>query len=278
LAAPDIAGVALPIPSTELALIHQAALEAGEIGMGYFRSKNKVWFKQGNSPVSQADKEIDAHLHDRLIAARPGYGWLSEEREDDGRRLEKLRSFVVDPIDGTRGFIDGKPEWCISVALIEGDSPIVGVLHAPAVGRTFLASLGGGFALEGPMPELNSGTDNTRHKPLITGSKKVISLMEETTGKPFSVHPFIPSLAYRLALVATGELDAAVSRPGASEWDVAAADIILHEAGCMLSTPDGERCRYNQKTTGMDGLFAANRIHHGALLDLAKREGILQKT
>ena len=128
----------------DLALLLESAREAGRIALRYFRQSPEVWLKGGTSPVSEADYAADHFLNETLLAARPGYGWLSEERADDAARLAARRTFVVDPIDGTRGFLEGRREWCISVAVVERGRSIAGVLECPARKETFSAVLGGG--------------------------------------------------------------------------------------------------------------------------------------
>ena len=128
----------------DLDLLKQVVLEAGKIAMRYFRSDNQVWNKQGNSPVSEADIEVDRFLKRELIRARPDYGWLSEESADDSDRLERDRVLIVDPIDGTRGFIKGKEEWCISIAVVERGRPNCAVLYCPAMDRLYSAKHNGG--------------------------------------------------------------------------------------------------------------------------------------
>ena len=147
----------LALPAADLALIEDAAREAGEIAMSFFRADNKVWHKHGNSPVSEADFAVDRFLTETLRSARPDYGWLSEETEDSGERLSASRIFVVDPIDGTRGFIDGRREWCISVAVVENGVPVAGVLECPALSETFAAASGEGSRLNGRPLERLSG-------------------------------------------------------------------------------------------------------------------------
>ncbi|MEM7215622.1 MAG: 3'(2'),5'-bisphosphate nucleotidase CysQ [Pseudomonadota bacterium] len=255
-------------------LIVTAALEAGDIGMRYFRdSATDVWYKSGNSPVSQADREIDSHLKYSLMNKTSGYGWLSEETEDNRERLECNRLFIVDPIDGTRGFIAGKKEWCISIAIVENGRPVEGVLHCPALDKTVYAKKGGGLFVEG---EKTVQENNNRVRPLVTGSKKLIETIRNIPGKPMNTLDFIPSLAYRLSLVATGTLDAAFARQGASEWDIAAADIILEEAGCILTDKRGKNIRYNRKNVASPALVATSIEKQTEILGLANSSGILQ--
>ena len=130
--------------SADLALLVEAAQEAGRIAMRYFKNDPEVWMKGGTSPVSEADYAVDAFLRETLLDARPDYGWLSEETIDDAARLSARRTFVVDPIDGTRGFLEGNSRWCVSVAVVELGNSLAGVLECPARKETFAAKLGGG--------------------------------------------------------------------------------------------------------------------------------------
>src|SRR5690606_32518652 len=114
-----------------LNLIRDAARDAAAIALRYFRKDPQVWWKEGISPVSEADFEVDRFLRERLTAARPDYGWLSEETADNAERLSARRTFVVDPIDGTRAFINGLETWCISIAVVEDGRPVAGVLNCP---------------------------------------------------------------------------------------------------------------------------------------------------
>lgn len=257
--------------SSDAELLLRLAQEAGEIGLSYFKGENKVWTKPGDSPVSQADKAIDDFLRETFSKERSDYGWLSEETEDNTERLAKKRVIIADPIDGTRGFIDGRNEWCISIAIVEGDRPIEGILHCPALERTFLASKSKGLeVIENKKPH----TTPTQ-KPLVTGSKKLIETIRTLPDTPFDVMEFIPSLAYRLAMVAVGELDGAFARGGASEWDIAAADLILEEAGCTLKTVQGEEIRYNQAKVQVPALIATHKEPYERIFALAKQAGFL---
>ena len=130
-------------------LLRSVAVNAGIIAAGYFRTDLKTWTKENASPVSEADIVLDKFLHSSLLAARPHYGWLSEESVDDLERLKHDRVFVVDPIDGTRGFIRGEDSWTVSVAVVEHGVPVAGVVYAPARDELYDASIGGGARLNG---------------------------------------------------------------------------------------------------------------------------------
>ena len=123
----------------DLQLIRDAAREAGDIAMRYFKRNPEVWLKGGHSPVSEADYAVDKFLRETLIAARPDYGWLSEETVDSAARLEARRTFVVDPIDGTRSFLEGRSTWCVSIAVVENGNAVAGVVDCPAKDEIYWA-------------------------------------------------------------------------------------------------------------------------------------------
>lgn len=252
-------------------MLVDVAGQAGEIAMRYFGGHNPSWTKSSNSPVSKADMETDRFLREQLMAERPGYGWLSEETDDDQDRLSRERIFVVDPIDGTRGFLDGDPNWCVSAAIVEAGRPQIAVLVCPALGRTLSARAGAGAYLNGerlnPQP--------TNEVRTVTASKRLNGLLADRYGDRFGIHPFIPSLAYRIALIATGEIDGAFAHSGSHEWDLAAADLILSEAGGMLTNADGGRLAYNAPKIRMPSLVAGGRDGHPLLLTLAREGGFL---
>ncbi len=257
----------------DMMLLEDTARQAGRIAMRYFDPShaNEVWTKKGDSPVSEADFAVDDFLRHTLLEARPGYGWLSEETEDDAARLTARRTFVVDPIDGTRGFLEGRRQWCISIAIVEEGRPVAALLECPAMDRTFSALANGPARLNGTdLPRL--ATDSIR---TVTASRKLNALIEQRYRKDLKVHPFVPSLAYRIAMVAAGEIDAAFARPGAHDWDLAAADLVLTAAGGMLTDVEGRRLTYNQAVIRSDSLLASGISNHSKLMNLAKSGGFL---
>lgn len=224
----------------ELSLIAEAAREAGTIAMHYFRRDPEVWWKEGRSPVSKADLEVDRFLRRALMGARPDYGWLSEETVDNKDRLKAKRTFVVDPIDGTRAFIDGRKVWCVSVAVVEDGRAIAGVLGCPASGEFFSAAQGAG-AWRDSEP---IAVKKTRQGLALAGPKTMMSGLPPDFYARVAPHPYVPSLAYRLAMVADGRLDATFIKPSSHDWDVAGADIILSEAGGSIVDGARQRPRY----------------------------------
>lgn len=239
----------------ELDLLSTAAEEAGRIARGYFQKDPRSWMKAGDSPVSDADLAVDAYLAETLLKARPDYGWLSEETKDDDRRLSRSRVFVVDPIDGTRGFLSGRREWAVSVALVEEGEPVAAVLVAPALGQVFTATRGGGSFLDGKrlqVPE-KSSLSGLR----LAGPRKHLRGLAQEAGLAQEEIRFIGSLAYRLAEVATGRRHVAVGRPGARDWDLAAAHLLVTEAGGSFLTVDGNIPAYNRQETSHLAVLAA---------------------
>jgi myo-inositol-1(or 4)-monophosphatase len=236
---------AAPQPSSSLppiSVLCDAAREAGEIALRYFRKAPKTWTKPGNSPVTEADLAIDAMLHKELRRAYPAYGWLSEEIEDDGSRLSGQPTFVVDPIDGTRGFMAGHDDWAVSIGLVHAGRPQMGVLFNPVRGELMFAQSGHGAHVEqadGSVKPMRPSGKNT-----LEGAQ----IAFPGTIKPshgFAKAPRLASLALRIASVAEGTFDGCVARPGAHHWDIAAADILAQEAGSPLVDMDGQALAYD---------------------------------
>ncbi len=257
--------------SIDLELLENTAIEAGKIALKYFKSENEVWMKPGDSPVSRADMEVNAYLEKTLRAARPDYGWISEESEDTDARHKLERVFIIDPIDGTRGFIDGVDDWCISIAIVEAGRPVVALLECPALNERYCATAQGSSTLNGK----KISTPQPSKVSCATGSKKINGIIADLFGQSVKVTPFIPSLAYRLAKVATGDIDVAFTRPGAHEWDVAAADLILSNAGGSLIDKDGNRLSYNRTSLRYDSILACPNSLKETAIDLAKSASLL---
>ncbi len=234
----------------DIELLRSAAVAGGIMALGHFRRDIKTWAKENASPVTEADYLVDDFLRQTLSAARPDYGWLSEETTDDAARLSKKRTFIVDPIDGTRGFIRGEDSWTICIGVVEDGLPVAGVVYAPARDELYEAVLGGGTRLNGAPLIRGSHPGNA---PIIPAPGAVHKELE-ASGLDYVRGPALPSLAYRLVQVATGVLDGAVARRGAQDWDIAAAAIILSECGLYL-----EDVCVGQPT------FNRAELRHGAL-------------
>lgn len=244
----------------DLALIRNAARQGGEIAMSYFQKNPETWMKAGESPVSAADIAVDTYLRETLGSARPNYGWLSEETVDNSARLKARRTFVVDPIDGTRAFIAGKPTWCISIAVVEEGRSVVGVLDCPVLGERYEATLSGQALCNGAPIHVSNGSN--AGGPIIGGPKPMLDQLPAHLLGGESV-PYVPSLAYRIAMVAKGDIDATFVKPNSHDWDLAAADLILRRAGGGLLNAHGEAPFYAGANPRHGSLVAG----HGTLLD-----------
>lgn len=243
----------------DLALLRETARAAGDIAMRYFKKSPEVWMKGGTSPVSEADYAVDKYLRETLLAVRPDYGWLSEETADNEARLAARRTFVVDPIDGTRAFLDARPTWCVSVAIVEGGVSLCGVLDCPARNSIFHAARGRGAWQDGRPIKVRTPPP----RPVVGGPKALINALPPELRARLPDVPYIPSLAYRIAIVANGEFDATFVKPNSHDWDLAAADVILREAGGRILDHNGREPRYAGRETLRGALVAGS----GALLD-----------
>ena len=252
----------------DLQMIAHAARRAGEIALGYFGRDPRVWTKEGDSPVSEADQAADDYLRTTLLDMRPDYGWLSEEAAEDQNKRDSRRLFIVDPIDGTRGFLEGNRKWCVSIAIVEDGRPVCAVLECPALAETYTAARNTGVWL-------NGGILTTSEPGLalrIGGPKPLVRGFGEKTGLDVTATPFDPSLAYRLTSVASGALDGAYARPNCHDWDIAAADLIMREAGARLTGLDGHKIRYNRSDITHGVLVAAREPLHLSMLKSAKSQ------
>ncbi|OPB35348.1 3'(2'),5'-bisphosphate nucleotidase CysQ [Bartonella taylorii] len=215
--------------SSDLNLLLDVCREAGDLAMKYFGCALDVWIKEGSSPVSEADFAVDHFLKEKLLRERPNYGWISEETKDDREQRVYERYFVVDPIDGTRGFLSGNTYWCVSVAIIENGRPIVGVVQCPAQGNVYAAVAGRGATLNGIALPLLASQINRKYR--VSLDKSLVQKLPKDFRNQISFYHYIPSLAYRIVLVAQDEIDIVLVRPDCHAWDIAAADLILQECG-----------------------------------------------
>jgi len=257
-----------PLADPAIAARHlaDAVVAAGAVAVAMFRDGVKSWSKHNDSPVTEADLAVDLMLRERLSLIGPDYGWLSEETVDEPSRLDRRRVWIVDPIDGTRAYMAGGQDWCVEAALVEDGRPIAGALFAPVTEELFVAVLGGGATRNGrPI--------RASERPNADGARVdgPLQWLGHIRGyETFDRVPRIRSLALRIARVATGELDAAFASPNGNDWDLAAADLLVHEAGGRLTTLDGLALAYNAPVPRHGALVSAGLRLHPSLTDAAR--------
>jgi myo-inositol-1(or 4)-monophosphatase len=248
----------------DAALLTEAVREAGALARSMFRTELKNWIKGASSPVSEADIAANDLLEKRLRSATPDYGWLSEESVDDELRLGKKLAWIVDPIDGTRSYLAGREDWCVSVALVEGDQPVLAAVFAPVTDEFFFATRGGGAVRNDISVSATSGIalDFSR----IAGPKPLVERLNPGPGE-ISLYPRIGSLALRLCRVAEGRLDAAFAGGQSRDWDLAAANLIVQEANGNMTALSGDTIRYNRQDVTHGVLVAAGRDRHASIVE-----------
>ena len=250
-------------------LLFDAVSEAGALALGYFGKSPKRERKADGSDVSEADLAVNDLLYDRLMGARPDYGWLSEESGDTPDRLERKRVWVVDPIDGTRAFLNEKPEWTVSVALVEDGRPVLAAVYNPSADAYYKAVAGHGATLSGD-PIRVDDRDGISGSRLAIGSKL---LKRDIWPEPWPEVEtrWVNSIAYRMALVSSGDFHGVMSLSGKNDWDIAAADLLVQEAGGLVTTCHGDSFIYNLETPRKDSVLAAGPALHALLLAQTSR-------
>lgn len=257
------------MPDADLDLLIAAARAAGDIARGYFNASPEVWEKSGGQgPVTEADLHVNRQLSADLLGARADYGWLSEETEDGTARLRTERQFIVDPIDGTRSFIEGNKDWAHSLAITENGQPVAAVVYLPMHDFLYAASKGGGATLNGA--PLHAATASSMEQATVLASKANLGAAHwvAATPPPFK-RAFRSSLAYRLALVAQARFDAMLTLRPTWEWDVAAGALIVSEAGGYATDQTGALARFNNPHPQIHGMVAGGGIHPALIAALA---------
>ena len=248
-------------PAQAVARLAAYVREAGALALSMFGRPINTWSKGGSSPVCEADIAVDRLLHKRLTEGG-GFGWLSEESADDPARLATRHVWVVDPIDGTRAYLAGLPDWAISAALVANGRPIAACLYAPVTEEFFMAIAGKGATCNGASIATTTGASLADAR--IAGPKSFLDRLA-AVAPPFTVVPRVHSLALRLARVAQGAFDVAIAGANSQDWDLAAADLLVHEAYGALTTLAGDRILYNRPEPVHGPLVAAGRLRHQAL-------------
>ncbi|MEZ5684417.1 MAG: 3'(2'),5'-bisphosphate nucleotidase CysQ [Paracoccaceae bacterium] len=250
----------------ELALLETAAKAAGELALRFWKNRPKAWDKgDGAGPVSEADLAVNDLLEKTLRSARPDYGWLSEESADSPGRLARKRVFIVDPIDGTRAFLNEDGSFAHAIALAEEGEIIAGVVHLPVLGLTYAAHAG-------DVARLNGAPLQPSRAHQVQGASVLTPKMSDDPAHwrgpvPDYRRGFRPSLAWRLCLVAEGRFDATMSLRPAWEWDTAAASLIARRAGLLATDRLGAPLRFNNPHPQSNGLLVANPRLHADFLE-----------
>ncbi len=239
----------------DLKRIEDALMEAQKVALRYTPGRVESSFKSGDDPVTQADTELDALLKRLLV--RPGDGWLSEETADDPSRLNCRRVWIVDPLDGTREFVEGIPEWCISVGLAVDGKAVAGGICNPATGQVILGSVESGVTLNGKPARPTQARSLNGAKILASRSEVKRGQWKGFEGRGFAIVP-TGSVANKLACVAAGLADGTFTLVPKHEWDIAAGVALIQSAGGIAQITDGSDPLFNQAKPLIPGLIAAS--------------------
>ena len=250
---------ATPPPANDLpALLERtlaAAREASELAAARFCTDVRCEHKADGSPVTEVDLAVDALLRQRLMAALPDAGWLSEESTQGHGWLARERVWVVDPLDGTGGFLRRDPHWCVAIALVEHGRAVLGVIHAPALERTWWAAAGHGAFVNGAAARVSARQELEGAR--LIGPKSLLNAAAWDVPWPAVQVRRYPSLALRLAFVGSGDADGMIAPGGKNYWDVAAGDVIVREAGGKAGDMQGRALRYDHASARVGGVIAA---------------------
>ncbi|MFV1529135.1 3'(2'),5'-bisphosphate nucleotidase CysQ [Phaeobacter sp. JH20_36] len=250
------------MPETDLSLLIRAAEQAGDIACRYSGPEAQKWEKpDGGGPVTEADIAVNELLADVLPGARPDYGWLSEESEDTSTRLNREKIFIVDPIDGTRSFAEGSRTWAHSLAVAHNRTITAAVIYLPQRELMYCAALGQGATCNGTAVEVSRQDDLNAANVLAARPLQDPEHWHNGMVPAFN-RSHRPSLAYRMARVADAGFDAMLTLRPSWEWDIAAGDLILREAGGLCSDRFGVGLRFNNPHPTLNGVVAAPpRLH-----------------
>jgi len=253
----------------ELIAAKVAARNAGKILMKYYKSENnKVTMKGVDNPVTIADNEADKYLSEFLIGEFPHDGWLSEETVDTEERLSKNRVWIVDPLDGTKEFIEGIPHFSVSIAMVYDGYPVVGVIYNPAKNEMFSCQKGKGMYYNGSKMKISSNKSLAESSIVVSRSELKRNEWDPYKDKFKEINP-IGSVAYKLALVSAGKYDIFATVAPKNEWDICAGDCLINESGGTFKTINDKKIIYNQKKTLVtDTIIASNSTLFEGVSDL----------
>ena len=252
------------MPENDLNLLIEAATEAGKIARRFWRADPQVWHKpDGQGPVTEADLAVDKMLRSELRSARPDFGWISEESDDDGSRHHAETVFIVDPIDGTRAFAQGDETFAHSLAITTNGEVTAGVVYLPVMDLMFAAAKGQGATLGGTAITAAARDRLIGANVLTARATMNPNFWQEV---PDIKRSFRSSLAYRLCLVAQGRFDAMITLRDTWDWDIAAGTLIAQEAGARVTDRRGNALKFNSSDNKSPGAIAAGDIVHDALI------------
>lgn len=255
------------MPAHDLNLLIDAARMAGRVATSYVGKSAKTWHKPDDAgPVTEADLAVNDLLQHNLRMARPDYGWLSEETEDTTARLSKERVFIIDPIDGTRSFVDGSKTWAHSLAIAENGVITAAAVFLPQLGKLYAAALGQGASLNGA--PLKASTEADMNAVTVLAARPAMAAaLWKSNAEPTFKRSYRPSLAYRLALVGAGRFDAMLTLRPSWEWDIAAGALIVSEAGGRITDQTGAPLIFNNADPRLNGVVAGGHPVHANLID-----------
>jgi myo-inositol-1(or 4)-monophosphatase len=240
----------------ELEVLRKAVRQAGQQALKLAAEGFETHIKKDRSPVTTADLAVNQILHEMLLTAFPHDAWLSEETPDDLRRLENKRVWIIDPIDGTKYFMRGVPQYAISVALVESNQPVVAAVYNPATDELFSAVRGMGAWLNDQLIHVTTAREG---RPVILVNPSVLERGVFRTIEAAAECRPMGSIAYTLALVSAGRADATLNLDGLNEWDVAGGVLLIEEAGGTVMDRNGSPLSFNQSKTTIRGILAADK-------------------
>jgi myo-inositol-1(or 4)-monophosphatase len=243
-------------PSQLLSAATEIVVAAGKTIMGYFENTYQVRDKSIDNPVTDADLAADALLREGLTRCLPSAGWLSEETADDLSRLANHYTWIVDPLDGTKEFVLGIPEFTVSVALVAGDQPAMGIVYNPATSELYTCVKGAGVFLNRRRITVSDKSDLSGF--IVGASRSERKRGEFTPFEDVIDLRTLGSIAYKLARVAAGQEDATWSRGPKNEWDICAGSLLVVEAGGQCRDLDGNPFKFNQPRPKVNGIIASN--------------------
>ena len=250
--------------SVDRDLLIAAVRDAGAVAREGYASVSKTWEKSKGNPVTETDLAVDRFLNERLRAARPDYGWLSEETADTPERLSAKRIFIVDPIDGTLAFIKRKPEFAVCAAVIDAGAPVAAAIYNPITDELFAAAAGAGATLNGAPIHVSARAELEGCRMLV--ARDVIEHPAWPVPWPKMDLGKRASIAYRMALVANGAYDGMMAFSSKYEWDSASGALIVAEAGGLATTHTGAALPYNQPTPTHRSLICAGPALHATIM------------